>query len=617
MRLKYTKRTMIAIALMVCDLFAVVGSYGIALAARYDFKIHVIPTYQEEIYIQTILMYGVIVVVLFSIFELYHSIWRFVSYAEIARVFILSILTGTLYFLFVTIFLGKMPAGYFLFGIILQFLITAFIRCSYRGVRRFVRVMSGYVRRGEKIRTIVVGAGQAGRILTRQVLAELPRKRVICCFVDDNNEKVGRNIEGIKIEGTRYELPQLVEKYDANEILLAIPSISSEDRKEILEICKSLECRIRTLPSLSKMIDGKISLNQIRSVSVEELLGREPILLNNEAVGMCIKNKRVLVTGAGSIGSEIIRQVASYNPEMLAIYDIYENNGYDVQQEIKMQYPDVNLKVYIGSVEDKLRTEFVIREVAPDIIYHTAAHKHVPLMESSPNEAIKTNVGGTYNVADIAGRNGVSKMVLISTDKAVNPTNIMGASKRIAEMIIQYMTQKYTSTIYSAVRFGNVLGSNGSVIPLFKKQILKGGPVTVTHPEITRFFMTIPEAVSLILQTELLADRGEIFILDMGEPVKILDLAKNLIYLSGNTPGKDIRIEITGLRPGEKLYEELLLDEEGIQKTENGKIYIGQPLKIGKDFESTIKELIKLANEEKPNIKEKVKSIVKTYHPEE
>lgn len=607
----------ISCLLVIFDFLSICIAYGLALAARFDFRISGVPGEYTSVWLKTIPVYALIVIGLFFVFKLYNSIWRFVSYAEMSRILAVTFVTTVLYGLVVDFFILRMPYSYFLFGGVLQGVFTGGIRISYRGMRRIAHILENYDRSNTLKKTLVIGAGEAGRTIARQIMVENPRSHVVCCFVDDNPYKKGRTVEGINVEGNRYSIPALVSKYGIEEILLAIPTIDDENKEEILGICKGLGCRLRTLPGITQLINNRVSVEQIRDVSVEELLKRDQILVHDDEIDERLAGKTALVTGGGgSIGSELVRQLAEYNPGQIVIFDSYENNAYEIQQEIRMNCPDVNLKVCIGSVRDRVRIESVMKEYSPDVVFHAAAVKHVPLMEDSPWEAVKTNVAGTLNVARAAGSCRVRKMVLISTDKAVNPTNIMGASKRLCEMIIQSISGEYPETIFSAVRFGNVLGSNGSVIPLFKRQIAAGGPVTVTHPEITRFFMTIPEAVHLVLKAGMRAKSGEIYVLDMGEPVKILELAEDLIYLSGNTPGKDIEIKFTGLRPGEKLYEEVLLDEEGITETDDSKIFIGCPLSIREDFLEKVEELTREAYSCPEDMKKRVAELVDTYRPE-
>ena len=457
-------------------------------------------------------------------------------------------------------------------------------------------------------------AGEAGNALIKEIVTSNYSTMVIRCIIDDDKQKMGQFIQGIKVVGGRDKIIESADLYDIDEIFIAMPSAPRTEIRDILDICKETSCKLRSLPGMYQLVNGEVSVSKLRDVEVEDLLGREPIRVDLDSILSYVQNKVVMVTGGGgSIGSELCRQVASHKPAHLVIVDIYENNAYDIQQELLQNFPELKLTVLIASVRNTKRINSIFETYRPDIIYHAAAHKHVPLMEVSPNEAIKNNVFGTWKTAQAAALNGAEKFVMISTDKAVNPTNIMGASKRICEMIIQTFNKHY-DTEFVAVRFGNVLGSNGSVIPLFKKQIAAGGPVTVTHPDIIRYFMTIPEAVSLVLQAGAYAKGGEIFILDMGEPVKILDLAKNLIRLSGYKLGEDIQIEFTGLRPGEKLYEELLMDEEGMQDTDNRLIHIGRPIQLDeREFFIQLKQLEDASKDEIADIRPLVAQIVPTY----
>ena len=486
------------------------------------------------------------------------------------------------------------------------------IRLSYRVV---ISLFGNHSKKAAK-RIMIVGAGTSGSVILKEMTTSSLVNGCVVCFVDDDKNKAGKFLNGVPVAGNRNDIPRLAEEYRIDEIYIAIPSASAKERKAIIEICRETGCQVKILPGIYQLINGEVSIAKLRNVEIEDLLGRDPIRVNLDEIMGYVSGKVVLVTGGGgSIGSELCRQVASHNPKQLIIFDIYENNAYDIQLELKEKYPDLDLVVLIGSVRNTHRIETVFEKYRPDIVYHAAAHKHVPLMEDSPNEAIKNNVFGTYKTAKAADKYGTSRFVLISTDKAVNPTNIMGASKRMCEMVVQMMNAR-SKTDFVAVRFGNVLGSNGSVIPLFKKQIEQGGPVTVTHPDIIRYFMTIPEAVSLVLQAGAYAKGGEIFVLDMGEPMKILDLAKNLIRLSGYDPDVDIPIIFTGLRPGEKLYEELLMDEEGLQDTPNKLIHIGKPIEFDMErFEEQLEELYPIANQDGDRIREAVMKIVTTYHP--
>ena len=504
---------------------------------------------------------------------------------------------------------------YFTSGVFLIVAMSA-SRFMYRLLRQLI---NEYRHTSEQLKIMIIGAGEATSVLMREISNSryLDNSKVVC-IIDDDLGKVGKYIRGVKIVGTRDHIKEYARYYDIDEIIFAIPSASTKDKREILNICKETSCNLKILPGVYQMVDGEINIKDLRNVDVLDLLGRDPVKVDIESIMGYVKDKTVLVTGGGgSIGSELCRQLVSHKPKCLVIFDIYENNAYDIQQELKIKYPDANVVTLIGSIRNTSRLESVFEQYKPDIVYHAAAHKHVPLMEVSPNEAIKNNVVGTWNVAKMADKYGVKKFVMISTDKAVNPTNVMGATKRICEMIIQSFNEK-SKTDFVAVRFGNVLGSNGSVIPLFKRQIEAGGPVTVTHPDIIRYFMTIPEAVSLVLQAGAYAKGGEIFILDMGEPVKIDDLAKNLIRLSGYTLGVDMEIKYTGLRPGEKLYEELLMNEEGMQDTDNKLIHIGRPIEFDKEhFYEKLEELKEMAYaEDSADIRKKIMEVVDTYHPQ-
>lgn len=461
---------------------------------------------------------------------------------------------------------------------------------------------------------MIVGAGAAGNAILKEIESSSYVNMKVCCVVDDNPGCHGKYLRGVPIVGDRTVIHDSVDKYGIDEIIIAIPSANRSKIKPLLEICKETGCKMRILPGMYQLINGEVNVSKLREVQIEDLLGRDPIEVNIDEIIGYVQNKTVLVTGGGgSIGSELCRQIAMHHPKQLIIVDFYENNAYEIQQELKSRFPKLSLEVLIASVRNTHRMDEIFRIYRPDIVYHAAAHKHVPLMEDSPNEAIKNNVFGTLKTALAADKYGTRKFVLISTDKAVNPTNIMGASKRICEMVIQNLNQ-HSQTDFVAVRFGNVLGSNGSVIPLFKQQIERGGPVTVTHPDIIRYFMTIPEAVSLVLQAGAYAKGGEIFILDMGEPMKIYDLAVNLIKLSGYRPNEDIAIEFTGLRPGEKMYEELLMDEEGLRETANKMIYIGRPIEFNEqEFEQQLQKLEELSKADSEEIRRAVKEMVPTY----
>lgn len=638
----------IAIYLAVYDAIAVNAAYFLALWIRFDCRYSEIPEMYLSSYLKFAPWYTIFSVVIFWLLRLYKSIWRFASYSEFVRVVSATVITGLFHTAAITLVVQRMPISYYMFGILIQFLLTAGVRFSYR----FVLLERGRKEKEEEssyYRIMLIGAGAAGQTILREMSRAREIKGKICCIIDDNSNKWGRYVDGVPVVGGRDDIMVNVKKYKINQIFFAIPSASAEEKRDILNICKETGCELKILPGIYQLVTGEIALSKMRKVSIEDLLGREPIKVDMNEIFQYLKGKVILVTGGGgSIGSELCRQIAGHNPKQLIIFDVYENNAYDIEQELKSKYPDLNLKVLIGSVRDSRRVNSIFRTYKPEIVYHAAAHKHVPLMETSPCEAIKNNVMGTYKVASAALRNGCQRFVLISTDKAVNPTNIMGASKRLCEMVIQSMDMisktgnakllpflgahyeddefgestaaavPYNGqrTEFVAVRFGNVLGSNGSVIPLFRKQIEKGGPVTVTHPDIIRYFMTIPEAVSLVLQAGTYARGGEIFVLDMGAPVKIDTLARNLIKLSGYEPDVDIQITYTGLRPGEKLYEEKLMAEEGLMKTDNDLIHIGKPIPF--DVEEFLHQLEILADASYANDTEichMVEKIVPTYHP--
>ena len=606
----------IAALLIIYDIIVINLAYGAALWLRFDLKFSMIPEEYLHAWVSTVPAYTVLSLVIFVLLKLYRSVWRFVSYNEMMRVAAATMFTAAVQVILTELLFTRMPVLYYIGGAMIQFLAMCGVRFSYRALRIFKGFCNAKAENTYK-RVMIVGAGEAGRMLLREIRVENPKTSVACCLVDDNPNKRGRILENVKIEGSRRDIKALVKKHRIDRIIIAMPSASAEKRKAILDICKETGCELKMLPGISQILNGQATLAQLRDVSVEELLGREPVKTDMTEIAQYIKGKIVMVTGGGgSIGSELARQIASYGPRCLILFDIYENNVYSIQQELKWHYPDLILEVIIGSVRDEARVRQVMKRYSPDIVYHAAAHKHVPLMERSPNEAIKNNVLGTYVTAKAAAQYGVRRFVLISTDKAVNPTNIMGASKRLCEMIVQEMDRRAQQTSFVAVRFGNVLGSNGSVIPLFKRQIAAGGPVTVTHPEITRFFMTIPEAVSLVLQAGAYATGGEIFVLDMGQPVRIDELARNLIFLSGRVPGEDIEIKYTGRRPGEKLYEELLMSEEGLQRTANEKIFIGHPIDLCDDLFARIEELGSCATDNDSQIKLKVASLVSTYRPD-
>jgi FlaA1/EpsC-like NDP-sugar epimerase len=559
------------------------------------------------------LLNTVMTVAIFAILRLYTSLWRFASVQEMVYIIqacILSMLTNMVIY---SMTYRVIYRSYYLLYITALFLLTCFGRFGYRIARFWYH---GSVHGAHVRNTMIIGAGEACNVVMKELELSRELDAKIYCIIDDNPSKQGTYIHGVKVVGNRNSILKYARKYAINEIIIAIPSASKSEQHKILEICKQVpRCELKILPGVYQLVNGEVSISKLRNVEIEDLLGRDPVEVTTEKIGRYVSGKVVLVTGGGgSIGSELCRQIAANGVKRLIIFDIYENNAYEIQQELRQKYPNLDLVVLIGSVRNGRKVNSVFAQYRPDIVYHAAAHKHVPLMEDSPNEAIKNNVFGTYKVALAADCYGTEKFILISTDKAVNPTNIMGASKRMCEMIVQVFHRR-SKTDYVAVRFGNVLGSNGSVIPLFKKQIEAGGPVTVTHPDIIRYFMTIPEAVSLVLKAGADAKGGEIFVLDMGDPVRIADLAKNLIRLSGYRLGEDIEIQYSGLRPGEKLYEELLMDEEGLQSTEDEKIYIGQPIEFDeKEFLKDLEELYEAAYGESEKIKHIVHKIVPTYN---
>lgn len=594
------------------DALIVLVSYLLALLLRFDFVYSNIPIDYLNGYLWSMPFWIAATIVVFYACRLYHSIWRLASISELQMSITAYVILLPTYLVGIWAMNLRMPRAYYFMGYIISFCLTTALRFSYRMLRFYVgrREKDG----DDQDRIMIIGGGVAGQTLIKELVNSNKMHTKVCCVIDDNPNKLGRVLEGIPIVGNRNDILDMVKKYKINHIIYAIPATTGKNRKDILNICKETKCRLQTVPGVYQLVNGEVSVSKLRDVDIADLLGRAQVKVNNDEIFRALKGRRVLVTGGGgSIGSELCRQIAKAEPEMLIIFDIYENNAYDIQQELKREYKDLNLVVLIGSVRNKKRIENVMKNYGPAIVFHAAAHKHVPLMEDSPNEAIKNNVIGTYKTAMAAAEAGVEKFVLISTDKAVNPTNIMGASKRLCEMVVQMMNRK-TDTDFVAVRFGNVLGSNGSVIPLFKKQIAEGGPVTVTDKKVIRYFMTIPEAVSLVLQASYYAKGGEIFVLDMGAPVRIDDMARNLISLSGYEPDEDIQIVYTGLRPGEKLYEELLMDEEGLQGTANEMIHIGHPIEMDDEgFIEKLKLLDELSCGESERIKEIVAEIVPTY----
>lgn len=599
--------------LFIFDVIAIViAAYG-SLWIRFNGQIEPYYLIMINKYIFFILALTMLV---FVFMRFYTSLWLYASIYEFRNIIVANLISaGANMVMFVMLGANMFRSWYFIFAMLLTAL-TGGIRFFYRFIRLYLQERGLFGRsRKNTSRIMIVGAGEAGNQIAKEIANSDKLNKTVICFIDDMDTKQGRYLQGKKIVGKRDKIIEAAEKYEIDEIYIAIPSATGLERKEIIDICSKTNCKIKVLPGMYKILNDEVSVSALRNVDIEDLLGRDQIEINTEEIMGYVNNKVVLVTGGGgSIGSELCRQIAKHGPKQLLLIDIYENNAYDIQQELCRKYPMLDLKVLITSVRNSKKIDKLFEQYHPDIVYHAAAHKHVPLMEDSPNEAVKNNVFGTFHVAKAADKYGAKKFILISTDKAVNPTNIMGATKRICEMIVQTFGQR-SKTEFVAVRFGNVLGSNGSVIPLFKKQIEEGGPVTVTHPDIIRYFMTIPEAVSLVLQAGAYARGGEIFVLDMGEPVKILDLATNLIKFSGYTPDVDIKIEFTGLRPGEKLYEELLMDEEGMKTTPNKLIKIGKPINIDeKKLMSSLKILYDAAYSETDNMKELVHDLVDTYH---
>lgn len=633
----------VRLLLMVYDFAAVIVSFGIALWLRFDCKVTSVEPQYLTTYTKTIIIYALFCLVVFWFLRLYKSIWRFASYSELLRVILATVVTGVIYTGSLLVFNLHMPVSYYVIGITVQFIATLGIRFFYR----FVLLLRGRTNNEvQKKNVMIIGAGSAGQMLFRDIKHAKETNETVACFIDDNPNKWDRYIDDVPVFGSRDHILEAVDKFNIEKIYVAVPSANPQDKRDILRVCNETSCELMNLPGMYQLYTGQVSVSKMKKVQIEDLLGRDPIKPNMDEVFAYVRNKVVLITGVGSIGSELARQIASHNPKQLILFDVYENNAYDIQLELRKKYPNLDLVTLIGSVRDSRKMFDLFKKYRPQIVYHAAAHKHVPLMEDSPCESIKNNAMGTYKTAYAAMVHGCEKFVLISTDKAVNPTNIMGASKRLCEMIIQAFAAKIkegkayeipqlftherdmiekpeikealktTTTEFVAVRFGNVLGSNGSVIPIFKRQIEAGGPVTVTHPDIIRYFMTIPEAVSLVLLAGTYAHGGEIFVLDMGEPVKITTLARNLIRLSGYTPDVDIKLEFTGLRPGEKLYEEKLMAEEGLKKTKNDLIHIGCPIPFDiNEFLGELDGLLDAAYRNKDDMKERVQKIVSTYHP--
>ncbi len=635
--------------LILFDIVASAGAYFFALWLRFDCRFTEIPTNYLTAWIKFAPIYAVASIVIMWVLHLYQSIWKFASFVELKRVMFASTVLGVFHTAAITALYERMPISYYLIGISVQFMALLFVRFSYRFVILEKSIRERLHQKNATKRVMLIGAGLAGQLILRDLHNAKDGNDCVCCIIDDDSNKWGRYIDGVPIVGGRDDILLSVEKYDIEKIYLAIPTATAEQRRDILNICKETNCELKNLPSVYNFVSGNVTAKAMKDVDVEDLLGRDPIKVDMEEIYRFVAGKVILVTGGGgSIGSELCRQIAQHGPKQLVILDIYENNAHAIGLELRDKYPKLNLEVLIGSVRDSRRINQVFEKYKPDVVYHAAAHKHVPLMEDSPCESIKNNAIGTYKTAYAAMMNGCKRFVLISTDKAVNPTNIMGASKRLCEMIVQSFDKKIREnrandllplhvhsedtdgsmldiaknvdkpvTDFVAVRFGNVLGSNGSVIPRFKEQIERGGPVTVTHPDIIRYFMTIPEAVSLVLQAGAYADGGEIFVLDMGSPVKIDTLARNLIRLSGLQPDVDIKISYTGLRPGEKLFEEKLMSEEGLKTTPNHLIHIGSPIPFDTDkFLTQLRALMIAAYDGRDDIMhDLVAEVVPTFHP--
>ena len=595
------------------DIFSTALAFFLGLWLRYDFTFGGIARYHLINYINTIGIWCAITVAVLAAFHLYNCIWVYVGISEVFRILGAYLVLAVIGVAF-QIYGVALPRSSCIIGLLLGCFFTIGIRFSYRLSKTVQHRLQHMAGAANHKNVMLIGAGEAGRALATEFNSSKYILDNLVCVIDDNPAKQGKRLCGIPIVGGRRDIPAMVQKYHVSKIVMSIPSANAVTRKDILDICSTTGCEVQMLPGMYQVLNGEVSVSKLRAVDPQDLLGREPIQVNLEEIFGYVSGKVVMVTGGGgSIGSELCRQIARAHPKQLIIFDIYENNAYDIQMELQRNHPELDLQVMIGSVRNLSRVDSLVEHYRPELIFHAAAHKHVPLMENSPNEAIKNNVFGTYNMAKTAAKYGVKRFVLISTDKAVNPTNIMGASKRLCEMVVQMMNRR-SRTEFVAVRFGNVLGSNGSVIPLFKKQIEAGGPVTVTHPDIIRYFMTIPEAVSLVLQAGYYAKGGEIFILDMGQPVKIDTMARNMIRLSGYEPDVDIKVEYTGLRPGEKLFEELLMKEEGLQDTDNKLIHIGKPIVMDDDvFCHQLERLEKACEEEVENMKDIVAEIVPTY----
>ena len=604
--------------LLIFDICAILISEYMAIITRFDFSISNV----NRIFLDPLIKYSIInvicTVVAFVLLQLYTSLWAFAGVRELVNSSVACFMSAVMQLVGMVMLDLHMPRSYYILYLfyLLFFIIAS--RFAYRSVRSFLE-KADKKRGSDGIPTMIIGAGDTAYSLIRDMQRDSKIANKAVCLIDSNRSKIGRNMLGVPIVGDDEAIHEMVERYNVREIIIAIGGVTNIRKKELIELCKDTGCRLRIIPGASKLVSGEVTVSSLRDVSIEDLLGRDQVKTDLDQIVGYISNRTVLVTGGGgSIGSELCRQIAVHKPKKLVILDIYENTTYDLQLELGRTYPELDMEVLIGSVRNTHRVETLFEKYRPDIVFHAAAHKHVPLMEDSPNEAVKNNVFGTYNVANAAATYGCKHFVLISTDKAVNPTNIMGASKRLCEMVVQGMAKRNPGTQFVAVRFGNVLGSNGSVIPLFKKQIEEGGPVTVTDKNIIRYFMTIPEAVSLVLQAGAFAKGGEIFVLDMGEPVRIDDMARNLIRLSGLEPDVDIKIEYTGLRPGEKLFEECLKDEEGLEKTANNLIFVGKPIAFDVDaFFESLKTLKEAAYEDRADIKKIVHDMVPSYTVDE
>lgn len=595
------------------DIIAIQLAAFLAILTRFEFRIHTI----EPLFIDTLVHYAVLntfcSICIFAAYRMYSTLWSFASIMDFFNVVKAVLISSVFQFIGIHMLAWPIPRSFIVLYIGWLGIAAVFPRMMIRILRGGRRIPLQTIGK-QAIPVMLIGAGEAGSIILQEFKNSKFVEKEIVCVIDDDPKKWGTFIHGVPVVGGRRKITQSVVRFGIQEIVLAIPTLKPHERKNIINICQQTGCKMSTLPGIYQLINCDVKVSMLRDVQIEDLLGREAVRTDLESIMSYVKDQKVMVTGGGgSIGSELCRQIADDQPKQLIIIDNYENAAYELQMELGRKHPELDVIVLIVSVQNRRKIREIFEQYKPDLVFHAAAHKHVPLMEYSPCEAIKNNVFGTMNVASEANRSGVKRMVLISTDKAVRPTNIMGASKRICEMVIQTYNQR-SKTEYVAVRFGNVLGSNGSVVPLFKQQIREGGPVTVTHPDIIRYFMTIPEAVSLVLQAGAYAQGGEIFILDMGEPVKILDLAENMIRLSGLVPGEDIEIKFTGLRPGEKLYEELLIDDDNKKETANKRIFIGQPIKIDEaEFDEKMKELEKATFSEDENIRQVVKKLVPEY----